>query len=332
MRDFFKAGISYFVKHLAMLIALVIVSFVFYFIFFLYNLPTEPIIYASVISLVVLIAIGFIRFFNFYRKHRVLRHAIDCFNSEFAKLPMAVGVIEQDYQELVQTLQQNRLELENEVMRRLSQSSDYYTMWAHQIKTPIAAMRLLLQFNRSEQNALLEAELFKIEQYVDMVLGYMRTDGDTSDYVIKSYALDPIIRSAIHKFARFFIQKRLTLEYDGTDISVLTDQKWLLFVIEQLISNAVKYTERGGIRITVEDELLRISDTGIGVRSEDIPRVFDRGYTGFNGRMDKRSTGIGLYLSRRVLTRLGHSISMESQIGVGTTVCIDLSREKTEHE
>ena len=171
-------------------------------------------------------------------------------------------------------------------------------------------------------------ELIKIEQYVEMVLDYLRAGKMSSDLLIEEYSLDKIIRQAIRKYARMFILKKISLEYTEIPVKVLTDEKWLVFVLEQIISNALKYTHKGKIAIYMEEreeKTLVIEDTGIGIRSEDIPRVFQRGFTGYNGRQDKKSTGIGLYLSKQILEKLHHRIRIESQVEIGTRVCIDLA-------
>ena len=218
------------------------------------------------------------------------------------------------------------------LLRRL-ELVEYYTVWAHQIKTPIAAMRLLLQDADTDvQRALLE-QLQSVEQYVEMVLGYLRLESPSSDYVIRNYALDDIVRQAVRKFASQFIRRRLRLEYTPLNVSVITDEKWLLFVIEQVLSNALKYTRSGSVSITLEaPKTLCIRDTGIGIAPEDLPRVFEKGYTGSNGRTDKRATGIGLYLCRRILEKLGHTIAITSAVGVGTTVRIGLQQDALEVE
>ena len=173
----------------------------------------------------------------------------------------------------------------------------------------------------------LEAELLKIGQYVDMVLGYLRLDSESTDYVLRDTDLDGLLRQAVRKFARMFILKKITLDFRETGRTVLTDGKWLSFVVEQVLSNALKYTPAGGrIRIYGDGETLVIADSGIGIRPEDLPRVFEKGFTGYNGREDKKSTGIGLYLCRRVMDRLNHGISIVSRPGQGTLVRLDLSR------
>ncbi|MGB4381461.1 MAG: ATP-binding protein, partial [Bacillota bacterium] len=204
---------------------------------------------------------------------------------------------------------------------------DYYTTWAHQIKTPIAAMRLLLQSEQSETNSELLEQLFKIEQYVEMALQYLRLENISSDLVLKEHSLDTIVKQAVRKYSNSFIRKKIKLNYAELNHNVLTDEKWLVFVIEQILSNALKYTDSGEISIYMDDEMpdtLVIEDTGIGIAEEDLPRVFERGFTGYTGRIDKKATGIGLFLCKQILDRLSHTITIESQVGEGTKVKIGL--------
>ena len=210
---------------------------------------------------------------------------------------------------------------------------DYYTVWAHQIKTPIAAMRLTLQNEDTPLTRKLTNDLYRIEQYVEMVLTFLRLNSDSTDYVFKEYDLDNIVKSAVKKFSSEFIGRKLRLIYDPLNTSVITDEKWLSFVIEQVLSNALKYTPSGSITISlVGEKTLRIEDTGIGIAPSDLPRIFENGYTGFNGRTDKKASGIGLYLCRRVCNNLGHTITANSTVDVGTAIDIDLTQTKLEME
>ena len=210
---------------------------------------------------------------------------------------------------------------------------DYYATWVHQIKAPIAVMNVLLQQEDTETNQNLKAELFRVEQYVEMALGYVRLDSGTKDLVIAQYPLDEIVRKSIRKYAGQFIRRRIRLIYEGTDQIVLTDEKWLSFIIEQLLSNAVKYTLKGTVTIIVsEEKKLTVTDTGMGIAPEDLPRIFEKGYTGYNGRMERKSTGIGLYLCKTIIQKLGHSIRAESRVGVGTKIYISLERENVKFE
>jgi len=166
-----------------------------------------------------------------------------------------------------------------------------------------------------------------------MVLTFLRLNSESTDYVIREYDLDSIIRQVVKKFAGEFISRKLKLVYEPLNVKVITDEKWLSFVIEQVLSNALKYTPAGSISITLnQDKSLLISDTGIGIAPEDIPRIFENGFTGYNGRTDKKASGIGLYLCKRICTKLGHTIKAESVADEGTVIFIGLAREKVEVE
>ena len=166
-----------------------------------------------------------------------------------------------------------------------------------------------------------------------MVLVYLRLDSESKDHVFRKCDLDQIVRGEVKKFAGQFIRRKIGLRYEPLGCEVLTDEKWLAFVVEQVISNALKYTEEGEIAITLEEsKTLCIRDTGIGIAPEDLPRIFEKGYTGYNGRADKKASGIGLYLCRRICTQLGHRIWAESAPGVGTVIKIDLEREELQVE
>lgn len=192
-------------------------------------------------------------------------------------------------------------------------------------------MNLLLQTEKEEHPVLvreLEMELFKIQQYVEMVLTYLRMEDMSADLSFAVCDLDTVIRQVVRKYSKMFILKKITLVYEPIQETVLTDEKWLSFVLEQLLSNALKYTENGSVHIYKKGQILVVEDTGIGIREEDLPRIFERGFTGYNGRNDKKSTGIGLYLCKSVMDKLQHGLWLESEAGKGTRACMDLSREK----
>ena len=266
---------------------------------------------------------------RFALRHRQLSDALKSIRVSDEQLPPPENLIEEDYRQLIRALGEEKQRQASAMDLRMSDMQDYFTLWAHQIKTPIAAMRLILQTKPENSAMEIEGELFRVEQYVEMVLNYLRLDSDSTDFVFRTCALDDIIRQCVRKYAKQFIRKRIRLEYEGTALQVLTDEKWLCFVIEQILSNALKYTSAGSIRIFTQGETLVIADTGMGIAPEDLPRVFEKGYTGYNGRTDKKATGIGLYLCKRILNRLGHEISISAQVGKGTRVSIDLSREET---
>ena len=244
-------------------------------------------------------------------------------------LPPADTVKEADYRSLVTLLAESRRAIRTQEEQRYGDMVDYYTMWAHQIKTPIASMRLTLQNEDSDLARSLSGDLMRVEQYVEMVLVFLRLDSSTTDYVIRSHSLDDIVRPAVRKFAGEFIRRRLRLDYQPLDRTVVTDAKWLGFVVEQVLSNALKYTVSGSVTIAMDGDDLCIRDTGMGIAPEDLPRIFDRGFTGLNGRRDTRASGIGLYLCRRICRSLGHTIRASSVPNQGTEIRIGLGQKKT---
>ncbi len=266
-------------------------------------------------------------------KHKRLTE-IRCFMDVTAdRFPEIQGIEDKDYQQIIQLLQEEQSEYVTQMNLRYEDMVEYYTIWAHQIKTPIASMRLHLQNEDTALSRQLSSDLFRIEQYVEMVLMFLRLDSDTTDYVIKEQDLDAVIRGAVKKFAGEFIARKLHLIYEPVNAKVVTDEKWLSFVIEQVLSNALKYTVEGSITISLEErKTLCIKDTGMGIAAEDLPRIFEKGYTGCHGRNDKKASGIGLYLCKRVCRNLGHDISAESVPGEGTIIRINLAQTKLEVE
>jgi hypothetical protein len=310
---------------------LLFISFavIFLIVFYLYDVGTEPVFYAfSLCALLYLITLGF-RFVR-YKKGEISRKLLLKKPSESIvndHLPAPATTAEREYQEVIEKLGKSCREMATEWQKERRESLDYYSTWVHQIKTPIASMRMRLQDEDTDKNRALLAELFRIEQYVEMVLSFIRLGSSENDFVFKEYELDDIIKQAIHKYAPQFVHNRIRLVYEPVSISVLTDEKWLLFIIEQLLSNAIKYTPKGTVTIEVSDEqVLSVADTGIGIASEDLPRIFEKGFTGYNGRADKKATGLGLYLSKQTADKLGIRLWAESKPGDGSVFYLDLHK------
>lgn len=377
-------------------------------------------IYGIILESMVFITGFFIGFINYLIKYNKLKRTSMLDIDEQSDMPETSDSVEQLYQEIVENQIISRKEIKADKDKADSEMLQYYGMWVHQIKTPIAAMRLLLQTdisefaadneNKSEENINavelkneykesinangldtkyidadnkedelekiylgfgelkkeLSNELFQIEQYTEMALQYQRVQSGTNDFVLEKVKLDKVIRESIRKYAKIFIRKKLAMNYDGTDITVMSDEKWLGFIIEQLLSNAVKYTKSGSITISIgmntlktdalnnvdKEELkykncenvferiekrvekesksriifVEIADEGIGISAEDIPRVFEKGYTGYNGHENKTSTGIGLYLCKQAADKLGHRLEIESEEKKGTKVRVYLTK------
>ncbi|MCD4714497.1 MAG: sensor histidine kinase [Clostridiales bacterium] len=296
--------------------------FIFAVIISLYDVPADAWQYAALLIVVSLMALTTYDFLRFFRKHQKLTEASRQILFRSNALEEPKYGIEKDYMRII------RIQAE-EIQRIVTESDltktdmlDYYSMWVHQIKTPISAMHLMLQTNKTTESGALRLELFKIEQYVEMALNYLRLGSDSTDFVIKPYKISEIIKNAIKKYKGIFIEKNITLKFEEMDFVTITDEKWLSFAIEQILSNALKYTTTGSITIYMEGDTLAIRDTGCGIIKEDLPRVFEKGFTGYNGRMDKKSTGIGLYLSKRILNKLSHDIAISSEPGEGTVLRI----------
>lgn len=291
------------------------------------RIPNEEILYGMVLCLILWCVIAVTDFCGCQKRYKKMQELMPSITVSMEKLEATDEPMEAMYQELLHRLFDENMRRENEMIYRQRDLMEYYTMWVHQIKTPIAALKLLLeeamakelqedpsaegedevweaQAAREERRQEEMQELFRIEQYAEMALQYMRLDSETTDFIFEKVELDRIIREAVRKYARQFIRKKIALNYEGVNTTVLTDEKWLEFVIEQLLSNALKYTPKGSISIYMEEGQLIIADTGIGIREEDLPRVCEKGYTGYNGHADKRSTGIGLYLCHRALKKL----------------------------
>ena len=237
--------------------------------------------------------------------------------------------VEKEYLDLLSELTERYCKQAEQMQNATKERQEYYTTWVHQVKTPMAAMNMLLQKEDTPESRQLQLQLFRMEEYVEMILHFTRLEESGTDFVFDAYDLDEMIRKTIRKYASVFVQKKIAICYDTVAAHVLTDEKWFCFVLEQVLSNALKYTNHGSVTIAMETPgLLTIRDTGIGIAPEDVPRVFEKGYTGYNGRADHKSTGLGLYLCKRTMDRLHHGILLTLTVGEGTTVTLDLRREE----
>ena len=211
--------------------------------FRLYGLPLGAVGYPAALCAVGWLLFAFLRGAKAARKHAALSALTAALTEDM--LPPADTPEDADYRRIIALLQEAREKQEADFEGKYADMVAYYTLWAHQIKTPIAAMRLTLQNEDSPLSRRLTAELGRIERYVEMVLAYLRLDSTSTDYVLREYELDPILRAAVKKFSGEFIERRLALDLRPTGARVLTDEKWLSFVLEQLLSNALKYTPAG---------------------------------------------------------------------------------------
>lgn len=315
------------------LLAFILFCIIFTVSFILYHLPVEAVIYPTTLCILFGLIFVIIDFHRIKRKHKLLNNIQGLTDAILATLPSIESIEDEDYQRILSLLCDEHKAYQTDTNRRYSDMIDFYTVWVHQIKTPIASMRLHLQNEDTELSRRLLTDLSRIERYVEMVLTFLRLNSESTDYVFKEYDLDTIIRYNVKKFAQDFINKKLRLVYEPLNVTVITDEKWLSFVIEQVLSNALKYTPSGSITIILKpDKQLCICDTGIGIATEDLPRIFENGFTGHNGRYDKKASGIGLYLCKRICSNLGHNISATSTVDEGTVITIDLAQKKLDTE
>ncbi len=288
------------------------------------DVKATEIIYGVCLLLFIVVVFLVLGYYKYCYKYKYLKTIEKNIEVLTGTLPEAEDCIEKEYQQLIENLACYYNSMINKNANMFKDMNEYYTMWVHQIKTPIAAMKLLLQERSCEFDVSYEqTQLFRIEQYAEMALQYMRLGSESTDFLIKKVDIHRVVKEAVHKYARMFIQKKIKLDFKDFNIQAISDEKWLEFVIEQLLSNAIKYTSKGQVSIYAESKncsvlALVIEDTGIGINSVDLPRICEKGYTGYNGHNDKLSTGIGLYLCNEILKKLSHGIEIESEEGKGT--------------
>lgn len=301
----------------------------------------KMLLYAALLAFVVWALAEVFCGIKYVRRCRELEQAALCLEQSGELAPKWIEALGDDAETAEGKLFAKLLALSEEGRRRERDGreekeadwKDYYMMWSHQIKTPISALKLLIENNASCRDSfLMREELFKIEQCVETVLTYQRLEGIASDLVLQEYELASLLKQSVRKYSVLFINKGLSVEVPDTEVKILTDKKWFSFCLEQLLSNSIKYTVTGGIRFLVEEgereTVLTLADTGIGICAEDLPRIFEKGFTGYNGRMDKKATGIGLYLCRQAAGHLGVGIAVESSPGEGTRIRLAIPREQ----
>lgn len=311
--------------------------------YYLFGLPVEAIIYSGVLVLTFsFLSLGYIA----YREKvhlDALKRSLEYDQETGHQSPPEATYAESRYfREALLALGHRTQERENDLLNQVMQRQDLLATWVHQIKTPISALHLLLtQEDLASHKEKMQMELFKIEQYVETVLHMERIESSQHDLLLGPLNLEHTVRSIVRKLRGLFIGKGLSVAIDISKDAphVLSDEKWLGIALEQLMTNAVKYTLKGGIRIVASGPLtfnvdseglkmgeqmmcLRIEDTGIGIAEEDLPLIFEKGFTGYHGRYDQRATGLGLYLTKKALKQIGAYIELTSKAGVGTVVTI----------
>ncbi len=320
---------SYLKKNIKVYILFIVFIFIFFIMFYLYNLPLEALIYTGSFCFLAALIASFSDYANYKESYKKLNFLEQNILNDLEALPKSLDIRIDYYHKIIEKLYEELEKLTQENRQKNTDMVDYYSMWVHQIKTPIAAMNFLLD-NEEVDQKILQQELFKIERYVEMVLTYIRLDSISSDYVITKINLDEVVKDSVKKYATIFINKKIKLNYVSHETMVISDKKWLSFAFEQILGNSVKYSSMNGeITIETSENKLVIEDKGIGIKEEDLPRIFEKGFTGFNGRYEKKSSGLGLYLCKKTLDKLGHHIEISSTVGKGTRVEITFPKEDT---
>ena len=295
-------------------------------VFKLYNLELEAFAYAFMILCVLLVACFLFDYYKYYKKHQTLLTLRSNSNVSLSCDLQDSSLIGEDYHEILVAMKEYHDQYVESSESKMHDLEDYFTMWVHQAKLPIAAMKLLLEDEKLSRSEI-KLQLLRMDQYTDMVLAYLRLNSTHTDFLFKELELDDLIRQSIRRFSTEFIRKHIQLSFKETGDVILSDEKWLVFVLEQILSNSLKYTnENGLISIYMKSKhILVIEDNGIGISASDLNRVFEKGYTGMNGRSDKTASGLGLYLCKNILDMLNHKITIESSVGKGTRVLLDLT-------
>ena len=320
---------SYLKKNTKVYILFVVFIAIFFIMFYLYNLPLEALIYTGSFCFLAALVASFSDFVNYRESYKKLKFLEKNILNDLEDLPKSLDIRIDYYHKIIEKLYEELEKLTQENRQKNTDMVDYYSMWVHQIKTPIAALNFLLD-NEEVDLKIVKQELFKIERYVEMVLTYLRLGSESSDYLIERTNLGDVTKDNIKKYAPLFINKKIKLNYVSHETMVISDKKWLSFAFEQILGNSVKYSSAGGeIKIKTCENKLVIEDNGMGIKEEDLPRIFEKGFTGFNGRYEKKSSGLGLYLCKKTLDKLGHHIEISSKVGEGTRIEITFPKEDT---
>lgn len=237
---------------------------------------------------------------------------------------------EEKYKQKLEEAEHRIIELENEILKERNDIHDYFLMWVHQIKTPITAATLISkddEENAEQRCSNIRQELIHIEDYTNMVLNYLKVMNPSSDMEFGQVKLDDIIKKILKRYSVLFIYNHIRLTYEPINEMVLTDAKWTSVMIEQILANAIKYAKGKEITISFDskEKKLYIRDTGIGIREEDLPKIFDKGFSGFNGRLNEKSTGLGLFLVDKIAKRLNQKVKVKAELSKGSTFSIQFN-------
>lgn len=287
------------------------------------------------IGIIPIVCVGIASVLEYYRKKRFYRH-LEQQLQELEQQYLLSEVMEKPeflegklLKEILKQTGKSMLENVNTYKHLQEDYKEYIELWIHEIKTPIAASKMIIENHKLEVTKSIEEELGKIENYTEQALFYARSNSVEKDYIITKSSLKEIVNNAILKNKNSLLSNKVGLEIHDVDEIVYTDSKWTVFIISQILQNSIQYAKVGNGQIDIsakqkeEKIVLYIKDNGIGIPKGEITRVFDKGFTGSNGRITgKKSTGIGLYLCKKLCDKLGLRLELDSEKDKGTEVRI----------
>lgn len=297
----------------------VLLSLIFLLTFYLYHLPLSYFISSLIFNGTILIIISLYWYWKFYQKIRTLQHFVnvrELKNLDFLQAPSDLA-----YKAALEKLLERQAEDRLNYKTREENLQQLIKMWSHQMKVPISAISLMAQTNQLKQGDV-QSQLLRLENDLARLLNYIKFSQNQSDFRFEKCQVREILVDLIKKNQVFFLQKDISLTIEG-EWEINSDKKWLSFAFSQILDNAIKYSKKGGhITILIQENQVLIEDTGMGILKEDIPRLFEEGFTGYNGHEHQKATGLGLYMAKKVLDSLELAIKIDSQIDEGTQVYI----------
>lgn len=231
----------------------------------------------------------------------------------------------------IEILEKRIQQLKNKQNSYQEEIESYFLLWVHQIKIPITASKLLLERKDENNKEEILQEIIQIDNYTNLALNYLKIMNESTDMSFKEIELDTIIQNIIKRYAMIFIHNKTKLHYEKMESIVLTDPKWSTIMVEQILNNSLKYAKGNDIYIYFDrgtNELV-IHDTGIGISESDLPKIFDKGYSGFNGMLDEKSSGVGLYIVSKISRRLNQKVSVDSKLNEYTIFKIKFKQSTT---
>lgn len=284
--------------------------------FFLYHLPITFFLTSLSFNLTLLFGISIWLFLGFRKKMKTLETFLSVEELADFTLPS-----EESYRDLILEIKSSQSQRLLDAKHQHQGLQDLIKMWSHQMKVPLSALSLMAQTDQLDKQEVRQ-QLLRLEKYLDTLLNYLKFSGNKDDFRFEICSSREIIMDLIKKYRVSFLAKNLSVNIEG-DWQLKSDKKWLSFALSQVLDNAIKYSKDGGqIAVKMDEKGITILDTGMGILSEDLPRLFEEGFTGFNGHEHKKATGLGLYMTKQVLDRLALSIAIESQVEIGTQVFI----------